>query len=242
MRVVEIEGLRDPRVAVYRNVRDADLRAREGLFLAEGRLNVKRLLSGSPFRPHSVFVTPSGLAWLRETLESLDRDVPVYVARQSVLNEIVGYDMHRGCLAAARRSREIDFEALRRETARRRLWLVLEDVTNPDNVGGIFRSGLPFARARRWPGELAELSAAGFRVIALDASRDALPLDSLALPKALRGVALVVGNEGEGLSQRALAAADARLTIPMAAGVDSLNAATAAGIALQRLATELSLV
>jgi tRNA G18 (ribose-2'-O)-methylase SpoU len=58
-------------------------------------------------------------------------------------------------------------------------------------------------------------------------------LRTLAAPARL---ALLVGSEAEGLSDGALARADLRATIPMAAGVDSLNAAVACGIALHRLA------
>src|SRR5206468_2494081 len=61
MRAVAVESLDDPRVADYRNVRDADLRVRDGLFMTEGRLNVKRLITVSPYRTRSVFATEAGL-------------------------------------------------------------------------------------------------------------------------------------------------------------------------------------
>ncbi|MCU1352939.1 MAG: rRNA methyltransferase, partial [Acidimicrobiales bacterium] len=52
-----------------------------------------------------------------------------------------------------------------------------------------------------------------------------------------RPVAVLVGAEGPGLTAAALAAADHRVRIPMAGGVDSVNVATAAAIALHHLAT-----
>lgn len=273
MRVVEVSRLDDPRVSDYRNVRDADLRA-ERVFLAEGRLVVKRLLCGSRYRARSVFVTPAGLEGLRETLEVLSDDVPVFLAGQAVLNDVVGYDMHRGCLAAAERGQAVGFaEALARKAAAPRLWLALEDVTNPDNVGGIFRNALafgveqlllthrcvdplyrksirvsmgaalrlPFCRAARWPAELETLRAAGFLLLALDARRGAgaVPIGAPDLARGARGVVLLLGSEGFGLSAAALAAADLRVSIPMAEGIDSLNAATASGIALHHVATAL---
>jgi tRNA G18 (ribose-2'-O)-methylase SpoU len=73
-------------------------------------------------------------------------------------------------------------------------------------------------------------------VIALEARRGALPLGALELPAGTRGVALLVGCEGNGLSGAALAQASLRVTIPMAPGIDSLNTATATGIALHHLA------
>ena len=53
--------------------------------------------------------------------------------------------------------------------------------------------------------------------------------------KHVLGLALVLGSEGPGLTDRALAASDVWLRIPMAAGVDSLNVATAAAIAFAAL-------
>ena len=70
----------------------------------------------------------------------------------------------------------------------------------------------------------------------------ALPISSLACEKDATGVVLLLGNEGEGLSAAARALAEARVTIPMAPGVDSLNAATASGIALQRVSQALGIV
>jgi len=261
-----IESLDDPRVAPYRNARDADLRG-GALFLAEGRLNVKRLLGSPRFRAHSVFVTPAGLAGIREALERAPATTPIYVASQQLMNGVVGYAMHRGCLAAGERGPEPGLASLLAGGRPPRLCVVLEDLTNPENVGGIFRNALafgagavlltargvdplyrksirvsmgaslrvPFARAERWPDALRALREAGVFCVGLDASRDALPLAGLRIPPGARGVALVVGGEGGGLSAAARAELSACVTIPMAPGIDSLNAATATGIALHQL-------
>jgi tRNA G18 (ribose-2'-O)-methylase SpoU len=263
-----IESLDDPRVAPYRNARDADLRG-GALFLAEGRLNVKRLLGSPRFRAHSVFVTPAGLAGIRDALERAPAATPIYVASQQLMNGVVGYAMHRGCLAAGERGPEPGLASLFDAVGRPpRLTVVLEDLTNPENVGGIFRNALafgagavlltargvdplyrksirvsmgaslrvPFARAERWPDALRALRDAGVCCVGLDASRSALPLAELSLPPGARGVALVVGGEGGGLSPAARAELHACVTIPMAPGIDSLNAATATGIALHQIA------
>jgi tRNA G18 (ribose-2'-O)-methylase SpoU len=262
-----IESLDDPRVAAYRNARDADLRG-GALFLAEGRLNVKRLLA-SRFRPRSVFVTRAGLDGIRDALERAPAELPIYLASQQLMNGVVGYAMHRGCLAAGERGPEPGLASLFDAAGRPpRLCVVLEDLCNPENVGGIFRNALafgadavlltprgvdplyrksirvsmgaslrvPFARAERWPEALRRLREAGVWCVGLDAARDALPLAALRVPASATGVALVVGGEGGGLSASARAELDARVTIPMAPGIDSLNAATATGIALHHLA------
>jgi tRNA G18 (ribose-2'-O)-methylase SpoU len=270
VRVERIESLDDPRVAEYRNLRDVDLRAGSNLFMTEGRLGVRRLVRGSRFRARSVFVTPAALDGLGEVLGELEEETPVYLASQAVLNQVVGYDMHRGCLAAAERGAEPGAEALLEAcaTGRRRL-VVLEDVTNPDNVGAVFRNArafgadavlltprcadplyrkairvsmgaalqLPFARIGDCGEAFARLRAAGFPVVACTPDAEAEPIDAAAERLAGAGrLALAFGTEGEGLSDAALAAADARVQIPMAPGVDSLNVATASGIALHRFA------
>jgi len=63
-------------------------------------------------------------------------------------------------------------------------------------------------------------------------ARDGVDLGTLSSPPRL---ALLVGSEGEGITEAALTLADACATIPMAPGVDSLNVAVACGIGLDRL-------
>ena len=98
---------------------------------------------------------------------------------------------------------------------------------------------VPFALLPDWPAGLADVKAAGYRVIALSPEPGAADLHDLearlradAHPPRL---ALLLGTEGAGLTPAALAAADERIRIPMARGVDSLNVAVAAAIALHRL-------
>jgi tRNA G18 (ribose-2'-O)-methylase SpoU len=97
------------------------------------------------------------------------------------------------------------------------------------SVGQVLR--VPFSRLRPWPGALSELTSEGFSLVALDPHADDL-IDSV--PANLR-VALMVGSEGLGLSAAACEHATHRVRIPMAAGSDSLNVATALAIALHRL-------
>ena len=145
MQMLAVESLDDPRVADYRNVRDADLRVRDGLFMTEGRLNVKRLITVSPYRTRSVFVTAAGLDGIRPALEQLGAETPIYVAPPPLLCAVVGYPMHRGCLAAGERGPEPDLSTFLSSAVDRnrpRTLLVLEDVTNSENVGAIFRNAL----------------------------------------------------------------------------------------------------
>jgi tRNA G18 (ribose-2'-O)-methylase SpoU len=94
---------------------------------------------------------------------------------------------------------------------------------------------VPFCDAGDWGADLERLRASGFTVAALVTGEDASDIAryASAFPAGDR-LALMAGSEGAGLTSEALAHADAALRIPMAPGVDSLNVATAVGIALHR--------
>ncbi|MDQ2726027.1 MAG: RNA methyltransferase [Actinomycetota bacterium] len=105
------------------------------------------------------------------------------------------------------------------------------------SLGHVLR--VPFARLEPWPAALADLRAGGWTTVALTPAAEAEPLDRVAFSEGGR-VALLVGSEGPGLAAGTLAAAERRVRIPLVAGVDSLNVATATAtataIALHRLA------
>jgi tRNA G18 (ribose-2'-O)-methylase SpoU len=270
MRVERIASLGDPRVADYRDLKESALRADADLFIAESRLGVRRLLASHRFRVRSLFLTEAALRGLWDALEELGDDTPVYLATREVLSGVVGYNMHRGCIAAGERGEPTSLDEILVDCeSGPRLLVALEDVTNPENVGGVFRNAAafgadavlltrrcsdplyrkairvsmgatlrtPFARVEDWPKSLRRLREAGFAVAALTLSGGALAISEFGRGRALpRRLALVLGTEGEGLSEAALAAADLEVTIPMAPGVDSLNVATASGIALHHFA------
>jgi tRNA G18 (ribose-2'-O)-methylase SpoU len=266
MRAVALESLDDPRVAAYRNVRDADLRAREGLFLTEGRLNVKRLITGSRFRTRSVLVTETALRAIRPALERLDAGTPVYVAAQALVADQLGYAMHRGCLAVGERGAEPELAHFLASSQSRTL-IVLEDVSNPENVGAVFRNALALGAegvvlTRRCVDPLYRRTirvsmGASLRLgyaraesgtAALAELREAgftnvaltTSRDAASLERAdarPQRLALWLGSEGDGLSPEVLAGVDRRVTIPMAPGADSLNVATACAIALHHFRT-----
>jgi len=257
-----IDHASDSRLATYRLVGDPAALEREGLFVAEGRLVVERLLEDGRFGVHSVLVTPPALAALGRTLERRP-GTTVYVGDPAMLREITGFDFHRGCLALAFRP---SVAASLPVTAT--CVLALEGVSNPDNVGGLFRTAsafgvdavildratadplyrkairtsmaaalrVPFVRVDRWVEGLASLRASGLRLVALTPHPDAVPLDDYAARRDGR-IVLAVGSEGFGLGETSLALADARVRIPIDPHADSLNVVTAAAIALHALGT-----
>jgi tRNA G18 (ribose-2'-O)-methylase SpoU len=110
------------------------------------------------------------------------------------------------------------------------------------SMGGCFK--LPCVHAPKWPEELRELKASGYRLLALHlegstghASAIAPPADGAPSPP----LAIVVGAEYEGVGSEAAAICDARVRIPMSgamdATLDSLNVNVAAAIVLERVFT-----
>lgn len=264
--IIPISDLRDRRLDDYRNIPDPELLRARGIFMAEGRHVVRRLLQSQRFTTRSLLLTPAAHEGLADVVER-STDIPVYVVSQEAMNEIAGFNIHRGCLAIGVRPAQTAWDEVVRDAL---LVVVLEGVSNADNVGGIFRSAaafgagavllgpactdplyrkairtsmgaalrVPFAVLRDWPGDLARLRRAGFHLVALTPDSSAVPLGELDAAKrspANARTALLVGHEGDGLSGDAIAAADVRARIPMVAGVDSLNVATAASIALYEL-------
>lgn len=145
MNLVHLTTPDDPRLAPYANMRDAELAQRAdpldpaahaGLFIAEGELVVRRLVA-SRFRTASVLTTPARLATLGPALEVLPEDVPVLLVPQAIMDGIVGFNMHRGVLAVGVRGPGLTPDDV---LARPGPWLVLEDLTNHDNLGGLFRN------------------------------------------------------------------------------------------------------
>jgi tRNA G18 (ribose-2'-O)-methylase SpoU len=146
MSIVEVHNANDARLSDYRTLSDPDgLRAR-GLFIAEGRLVVHRLLTASPLVTRSVLVTATALATLQEAID-LRRDVTVYVVAQDALNDIAGFNIHRGCLALGERPRDVTASGWLAGLPPRSRVIALEGVTNADNVGGIFRCAAAFGAA-----------------------------------------------------------------------------------------------
>ncbi len=259
---ISIADASDPLIAPYRQIGDPAALERDGLFVAEGRLTVERLLDERRFPIESIAVTPPAATALAPVLER-HAHVPVYVCEPAVLEAITGINFHRGCLALARRP--IADLPISTFAAASRL-IALEGVGNPDNVGGLFRVALalgaggvlldratadplyrkairtsmaaslrvPFTRVEPWPSALDELKALGFRVVALTPDPGAMSIDDYVAEPGARLI-LALGSEGTGLSLEAMRYADVRLRIPIDSRADSLNVVVAAGIALSML-------
>jgi len=259
--VVEISSADDPALADYRDLTDVALRSRtepeRGLFIAESRFVVERAIEAG-LEPRSFLCSEKWMASI-EPFAARWPDAPVFVGSDAVLEEVTGFHVHRGALAAMRRP---ELRTVAEVIAGAKRVAVLEDLVNHTNVGAVFRSAaamgvdavlvsprcadplyrrsirvsmgsvfqVPWARVDDWPAGLGELREAGFVVAALALADDAVPLDAFAADLPER-LALMLGAEGDGLSRAAMEGADVVVRIPMAHGVDSLNVAAASAVA-----------
>lgn len=256
-------SLTDPRLDVYRTLRDKDLLRERGLFIAEGRMVVRRLLEHGGFEVISLLLSAAAAEDLGPLAER--PDVPAFILPASEFEHLVGVNVHRGCLAAARRGPEREWTSLAGPARR---IVALEGIADADNVGSIFRHAagfgvdavlldpatvdplyrkairtsmgatlrVPFARVPVWTEALAALTADGVALVGLTPSPAAEPLRTVAARLAGRRVALLLGHEGQGLTADTMAQATVLARIPMAEGADSLNVAAAAAIALYEVA------
>ena len=263
---IRIATVDDPRLDGFRVVSDPELMRDRGLFVAEGRLAVERLLA-SRFRARAVLVTADALAGLAPALAAGGRRPDIHVADSAQLRLVTGFRFHRGCLALGERpGPEPDGRGLPAAAAGRPL-VVLDGVSDPDNVGSIFRNAaafgaagvvlspacadplyrkairtsmgttlqLPFRVAAEWPAVLDRIREAGAGVVALTPLEPATEIEAFVRRGTGGAVALLLGNEGDGVSRAALDRCDERVRIDLEPAVDSLNVAAAAAIALQRM-------
>ncbi len=146
--IIPIDDPLDPRIAPYRDVRERDLVGREGLFIAEGAVVLRSLLTASRHEALSLLIADKRVEALMPMLGHVPEGVPVYTAGQAVLDAVAGFPLHRGILALGRRAAEPEPDALLaglgQGPARRAVVLVLCGIGNHDNVGGIFRNAAAF--------------------------------------------------------------------------------------------------
>ena len=219
--------------------------------------------AGQAFRAEKILLLENRVAGLSELLGSFPVDVPVYVADAAVIDAIAGFHLHRGVLALGRRLADPIVPDLLASMPKPAVVAVACGISNHDNIGAIFRNAaafgvsavlldetccdplyrkalrvsvgsvlsVPYARGGTALQLLTAVDAAGFSIWGLSPRGE---VDIREVPPA-PGVALVTGTEGEGLPQAVLSRfGSAR--IPQRPGLDSLNAATATGIALYEIA------
>ena len=261
---IHIDRPDDPRVAAFADIRERELATRDGLFVGETLIVLEAmLLRAAAIR--AVLASPRMLARTAELLVAHGCPAALYTADDGVLEALTGIDLHRGVLAVAERAafEPVSLDAYAPARAPRTV-LVCEDITNIDNIGQLFRIAAAFAadavllsptchdplyrkslrvstgnalkvpavRAAEWPADLARFCARFELTLVSTAIQSSVPLRSIAQPER---VAIVVGHESKGVSAEVRAMSRHVVRIPMASGVDSLNVAVSAAIALDQL-------
>jgi tRNA G18 (ribose-2'-O)-methylase SpoU len=234
-----------------------------GLLIAEGRFVVRRLLDSRRITTRSLLLNEAALNGLSDVIDAADARIDVYVASPDVITAATGFNMHRGCLAVAERPAELSVDAvlsgghfvavLERVVDPDNVGSVFRSaeafgvdaiLLSPGCCDPFYRKAIrtssgaalvvPFAAAP-WPDTLDQLKGKGYVIAAMTPDGTATDIGEFVSTAAARGpIAVLLGTEGQGLTGDALARADVRLRIPMSGALDSLNIATAAGIALHR--------
>lgn len=263
MAVIEITSLTHPGVEVFSRLTEAQLLNRlepeKGIFIAESPKVIGVALDAG-YEPISFLTEKKHITGDAAPLLERYPDVPVYTGSRELLASLTGYTLTRGVLCAMRRPQPLSAQQIC-EKARR--IVVLDGVVDSTNVGSIFRSAaalgvdavlltptscdpwnrrvvrvsmgsvflVPWARLE---GGLQELKEMGFSTVAMALTDNSVPLDHPSLKKEAR-LALIMGTEGDGLSDATIAEADYVVRIPMFHQVDSLNVAAATAVAVWEL-------
>lgn len=257
--LIEVDDPADPRLGEYRDLRDVQLRlsleAEHGLFLAEGEKVIRRAATAG-YGVRSFLMAPR---WVDALADVLDRtDAPCYVMSEALVEQLTGFHVHRGALAALSRAALPSLDDALRHASR---VAVLEDLVDHANVGSMFRNAaalgidailvtercadplyrraiktsmgnvfhVPWTRVRGMEDALAALRAHGIVPVAMTLAEDSVSLDEL-IEMDLPQIAFVFGTEGAGVHAKTAEQVDHRVRIPMTPGVDSLNVSAAAAV------------
>ena len=262
--IIEITDFLAPELDVYARLTEVQLLNREfpekGLFIAESPKVIERALNAG-YEPISCLLEKRHIEGEGKDILSRMEDIPVYCAEFDVLTQLTGFKLTRGMLCAMKRKPLPDVEKLCENKSR---IVILDQVMNPTNVGAIIRSAAAlgmdavlltpgcsdplYRRASRvsmgtvfqikWTfmenSDLEKIKAMGFKTVAMALKDNSLSIRDPALTSEEK-LAIVMGTEGDGLSDVTIAECDYTVKIPMYYGVDSLNVAAASAIAFYQL-------
>lgn len=263
MAIIEISSLTHPGVEVFSTLTEAQLRNRvepeKGIFIAESPKVINVALDKG-YQPTALLCERRHIEGDARELIARCGDIPVYTGERRLLEQLTGYTLTRGVLCAMRRPVDLSIEAVCREASR---VVVIDGVVDTTNIGAIFRSaaalgidavlltptscdplnrravrvsmGSVFLLPWTWCQDVqTAVNECGFRTAAMALTLRSVPVTHPALAKEER-LAVILGNEGDGLPQQTIERADYVVRIPMHHGVDSLNVAAASAVAFWTL-------
>ena len=263
-KIIEIKDFNAPELDVYARLSEVQLLNREfpekGLFIAESPKVIERALDAG-YEPVSCLIEKRHIEGEGRPILERIGDVPVFCAEFDVLTQLTGFKLTRGMLCAMKRKLLPDVKKLCENKSR---IVVLDRVMNPTNVGAIIRSAAAlgmdavlltpgcsdplYRRAARvsmgtvfqidWTfltdDSLDEIKTLGYKTVAMALKDNSLSVDDPRLT-AEKKLAVIMGTEGDGLSDNTIADCDFTVKIPMYHGVDSLNVAAASAVAFYQL-------
>ena len=258
MNLIKINDLYIPELKIYSAMNEKELLHYDapkgnGLFIAESPKVIERALDAG-YEPISMLMETRQIEGEAKEVVGRMKDVPIYTAEFDVLTGLTGFELTRGALCAMRRKKLPDIEKLCEEKKR---IAVLDGVVNPTNVGAIMRSAAAlnidavlltsdcadplYRRAVRvsmgtvfqipWTviENIGQLKALGFTTVAMALKKESIGIDDKKLRDADK-LAIIMGTEGDGLSDTVINECDYTAMIPMSHGVDSLNVAAASAV------------
>lgn len=233
-----------------------------GIFIAESPKVIARALKAG-YEPISILVCTEELHEEgKNLLASLGEKIPVYEMDETIKEKMRGFSLTNGMLCAMKRK---VLTSIKETVSSLSRIAVLENVENPTNVGAAFRSAAAlgmeaviltngssdplYRRAARvsmgtvfqipWTFAdtdtyIKELKELGFTTVAMALREDSFSVDDERLKKCEK-LAVILGNEGDGMLQDSIDECDYTVMIPMSNGVDSLNVAAASSVAFWEL-------
>ena len=265
MKIIKIDSLEVPEVAVYAHLTEAQLRSRlepeKGVFIVESEKVIRVALAAGmkplSFLSESKYIDTQVRAMCEEY--RVEEEVPVYTGEREVLAGLTGYELTRGVLCAMKRP---EAKGVAEVIGNVRRVAVMDSVVNSTNTGAIFRAaaalgidallltrtccdplnrracrvsmGTVFQIPWTWLDHYGQLKDLGFNTVALALTDRSVSIDDPCLKEPER-LAIIMGTEGDGLSDSVLRQCDYVAKIPMQRGVDSLNVAAAASVAFWEL-------
>lgn len=262
--IIEITDFDAPELDVYARQSEVQLLNREfpekGMFIAESPKVIERAIDAG-YEVLSCLMEKKHIEGEGKVILDRIGDVPVYCAEFDVLTQLTGFKLTRGMLCAMRRKPMVSVADICKDKNR---VVILDKVMNPTNVGAIIRSAAAlgmdavlltpgcsdplYRRAARvsmgtvfqieWtflPEEnLDEIKSLGFKTVAMALKDDSISISDPKL-NAEEKLAIIMGTEGDGLSDETITDCDYTVKIPMYHGVDSLNVAAASAVAFYAL-------
>lgn len=265
MKIIKIDSLEVPEVAVYAHLTEAQLRSRlepeKGIFIVESEKVIRVALAAGmkplSFLSESKYIDTQVRAMCEEY--GVEEGVPVYTGEREVLAGLTGYELTRGVLCAMKRP---EARGVAEVIGNVRRVAVMDSVVNSTNTGAIFRAaaalgvdallltrtccdplnrracrvsmGTVFQIPWTWLDHYGQLKDLGFKTVALALTDRSVSIDDPCLKESEK-LAIIMGTEGDGLSDSVLRQCDYVAKIPMQRGVDSLNVAAAASVAFWEL-------